>query len=326
MPKPHSTYHAFFIILLGVLLATMAFTPGLSAMEAALVDYTDSTDIKNKVQQEKEVSECLFDTAHVYTGFWSNTNLFPYTYPGKANIPDSVYFVMCDSETEFCVPRNGGINSLYGPRWGAMHKGLDIHLSKGDAVKAALPGKVRYAQFNTGGYGNLVVLRHPNGLETYYAHLTDIKVKVNQWVDAGKIIGTGGNTGVEWSGDHLHFEMRYRDHAFDPLLIIDWPKKQLKADTLVLYKKNMHEAVSSSAGSAALKKEMMEASGSNSGETASASSATISQSSQRYHVVQYGETLYSIARQYGKSSLELRTLNRIGTDCKITVGQRLKLC
>lgn len=268
-----------------------------------------------------EPSVCLFDTAHVFDKYWHNTNLFSYTYPTQAAILDSVYFVMCDSEIQFCIPRNGGINSPYGPRWGTMHKGLDIHLNKGDAVKAAMPGKVRYAQFNTGGYGNLVVLRHPNGLETYYAHLNEIKVKPNAWVESGTIIGTGGNTGAEWSGEHLHFEMRYRDKAFDPLLIIDWAKKQLKSDTLVLFKKQLHSAESSSNNTQKQTNYSSDKSNGNYRLKSSTAGGKIAE----YHTVRSGDTLYSIARRYGKLPSHLLTINSLSANSKLKIGQRIRI-
>ncbi len=284
----------------------MSFTKVRSSIETEHAMTGDSIALVSTTGKTSEPLVTHFDTANVFTAHWNNENLFPYSYPQKSSIPDSVYFVLCDSETEFCAPRNGGINSPFGPRSGVMHKGLDIHLEKGDAVKAALPGKVRYAQFNNGGYGNLVVIRHANGLETYYAHLTNIKVRPNEWVESGEVIGTGGNTGAEWTGDHLHFEMRYRDLAFDPLLAIDWKKKELKTDTLVIYKKYLHisEGVKS---------------------TNQVSETSSAAKSARYHTVKRGETLSYIARLHDKSLLELRKLNHIGTDSKISIGQRIRL-
>jgi murein DD-endopeptidase MepM/ murein hydrolase activator NlpD len=308
MPKLLSTKYLFELLLLGCLVIVMAFTPQSSYDIHELLVHADSTTQLETTENPKESTIALFDTANVFSEHWNNDNLFPYSYPKKCSIPDSAYFVLCDSQTEFCIPRNGGINSPFGPRSGVMHKGLDIHLAKGDAVKSVLAGKVRYAQFNTGGYGNLVVLRHPNGLETYYAHLTNITVKANEWVESGALIGTGGNTGAEWTGDHLHFEMRYRDLAFDPLIAIDWTKKELKTDTLVIYKKYLHNA-----------------DGVKSTPNQASKTASVSKSVARYHTVKRGETLYYIARRYDKSVLELRKLNHIGSDAKISIGQRIRL-
>lgn len=308
MPKLLSTRYLFELLLMGCSAIVMSFMPQRSANMHELKLYADSTTQVDTTETSKDSTVSLLDTANVFTAHWNNESLYPYSYPKKSSIPDSVYFVLCDSETEFCIPRNGGLNSPFGPRSGVMHKGLDIHLAKGDAVKAVLAGKVRYAQFNSGGYGNLVVLRHPNGLETYYAHLTKIKVIPNEWVESGDIIGTGGNTGAEWTGDHLHFEMRYRDLAFDPLMAIDWVKKELKTDTLVIYKKHLHNA------------DPTKSTTSKGSKTASASKSVA-----RYHTVKRGETLYYIARRYDKSVLELRKLNNIGPDAKISIGQRIRL-
>jgi len=282
-----------------------------------------STDSVENVINESP-AESLFDTSRVFEKYWHNSNLFPYSYPSAAEVPDSAYFMMRDSETQFCIPRMGAINSAFGPRWGKMHKGLDIHLKRGDAVKAALSGKVRYAQFNTGGYGNLVIIRHPNGLETYYAHLTDINTKPNAWVSAGTVIGTGGNTGAEWSGEHLHFEMRYRDRAFDPLLIIDWAKKELKSDTLVLLKK--HLQVSDEFAKQTIDNKDGDPNEVNVAKTSSRNQKMVSKSSKsNRHTVMAGDTIYSIARKYGTSSSRILSLNGLTADSVLSIGEKIRI-
>lgn len=286
------------------------------------IDFVNDS-VVNEVKDPSQVS--LFDTSHVFERYWHNTNLFSYSYPKSAAIPDSMYFVMCDSETQFFMPREGGINSPFGPRWGRMHKGLDIHLKRGDAVNAVMSGKVRYAQFNTGGYGNLVIIRHPNGLETYYAHLTDIHVDPNDWVSAGALIGTGGNTGAEWSGEHLHFEMRYRDKAFDPLLIIDWAKKELKSDTLVLLKK--HLLLSDEVAQQSTNGKGADAAKVNSVRPRSQSNQNghVTPSKSTCHIVKLGDSVYSIARKYGKSAARILSINGLTTESVLNIGQKIRL-
>ncbi|MBE0647576.1 MAG: peptidoglycan DD-metalloendopeptidase family protein, partial [Bacteroidales bacterium] len=115
------------------------------------------------------------------------------------------------------------------------HKGLDMRLKSGDTVRAAFNGVVRYARYNRGGFGNLVILRHYNGLETYYAHLTKTKVEVNQVVKAGDMIGLGGSTGRS-RGPHLHFEIRYRDLPIDPRRVIDLDSGMLISNALPIRK------------------------------------------------------------------------------------------
>ena len=109
----------------------------------------------------------------------------------------------------FCMPTTSRvITSNFGSRWGRQHKGLDIKVYIGDTIRAAFSGKVRIVRYEGGGYGKYIVIRHNNGLETIYGHLSKQLVEENQTVRAGEVIGLGGNTGRS-TGSHLHFEIRY---------------------------------------------------------------------------------------------------------------------
>jgi murein DD-endopeptidase MepM/ murein hydrolase activator NlpD len=134
------------------------------------------------------------------------------------------------------MPCLGVKTSSFGRRWNKMHKGIDIAHSGNDTVRASFSGRVRYAKYNTGGYGNLVIIRHYNGLETYYAHLSSIEVDINQEIEAGKFIGIIGSTGHS-TGPHLHFECRFMGNAFDPELIFDFTKGTLKDKIFILESK-----------------------------------------------------------------------------------------
>lgn len=117
-------------------------------------------------------------------------------------------------------PTNGGqLTSNYGPRWGAFHKGIDVAGNIGDDVFAAIDGEVVYAQYNDGGYGNLIMLEHYGGMTTYYAHLDSLYVTVGDIVTKGDVIGAIGNTGFS-TGPHLHFELRVDDSHVDPIKYI----------------------------------------------------------------------------------------------------------
>jgi hypothetical protein len=113
-----------------------------------------------------------------------------------------------------------------------------LFLRTGDSVVAAFDGVVRYAQFNSGGFGNCVVVRHTNGLETVYAHLSKIMVSVNQYVQGGETVGLGGTTGNS-SGPHLHFETRYKDFPIDPETYFDFKNGKLISDKLVIDKNSL---------------------------------------------------------------------------------------
>lgn len=121
------------------------------------------------------------------------------------------------------------INSSFGPRWGRQHEGMDIKVYIGDTIRAAFDGKVRICKYNGGGYGYYIVIRHPNGLETLYGHLSKQIVKKDQIVRAGDPIGLGGNTGRS-NGSHLHFETRVLGQPINPALIFDFVNQDVTGD------------------------------------------------------------------------------------------------
>ena len=125
------------------------------------------------------------------------------------------------------------ITSKFGPRWGRQHKGLDIKVYIGDTIYAAFDGKVRIVKYNAGGWGYYVVLRHPNGLETLYGHLSKQLVKEDQIVRAGEPIGLGGNSGSS-TGSHLHFETRLLGTAINPALMFDFEAQDVTGDYYVV--------------------------------------------------------------------------------------------
>lgn len=140
-------------------------------------------------------------------------------------VPDSLFLDLRFNFSDYCNPFQGIITSGYGWRNGKMHKGIDINLKKGDFVKAAADGTVRFAG-RCGGWGNVVVIDHGQGIETLYAHLSKILVKSGQVVLSEQSIGKGGNTGRS-RGPHLHFELRFFGHAINPLSLIEYKKSTL---------------------------------------------------------------------------------------------------
>ena len=108
-----------------------------------------------------------------------------------------------------------------------MHKGIDVKVYIGDTIYAAFDGQVRAANIDPNGYGKYVVIRHYNGFETVYGHMSKQLVKANDFVQAGEPIGLGGNTGRS-TGSHLHFEVRFLGAAIDPAEIFDFKEQKLK--------------------------------------------------------------------------------------------------
>lgn len=149
-------------------------------------------------------------------------------------LPDEINILLIHDSADFCFPVSNAKTSNYGWRWQRGHHGVDIRLNTGDPVHCAFPGVVRVAA-RMGGYGNCVVVRHPNGLETLYGHLSKINVHPNQPVAAGEVLGLGGSTGNS-TGPHLHFECRFLYQPFDPEWILDFNTFSLRTRRLHLDK------------------------------------------------------------------------------------------
>jgi murein DD-endopeptidase MepM/ murein hydrolase activator NlpD len=133
---------------------------------------------------------------------------------------------------EFHMPiKHTMVTSRFGyrPRFGRNHYGVDIKGYTGDSIYAAWEGKVRVVKNDPTGYGNVVIIRHPNGLETVYGHLSKQLVKTNQYVKSGEVIGLCGNTGRSF-GSHLHFETRLCGVAIDPEKIFTFSTRDVTGD------------------------------------------------------------------------------------------------
>ena len=172
----------------------------------------------------------------VFDEHWDETTTNPYGIE-QANLPSQWSIWLVDSLDQYHCPFQGSVyyRGKFGVRLGRRHQGVDLPLKTGDPIYAAFTGKVRMSKY-LGAFGNLVVIRHENGLETFYAHLSKRSVEVGDWVNAGDVIGLGGSTGRS-TGPHLHFETRYNGFAFDPQWLIDFEKGLLRHRLFVLKKK-----------------------------------------------------------------------------------------
>ena len=166
---------------------------------------------------------------------WSNEYVHKFD---DVVIPDTVVISM----KGYCMPTDSTrITDKYGyrPRRGRPHLGLDVKVRIGDTIRAAFDGKVRISRYERRGYGHYLVIRHPNGLETVYGHLSKKLVNENDIVHAGDPIALGGNTGRS-TGSHLHFETRILGNAINPALMFDFPNQKAVTDFYV-YQKNTRE-------------------------------------------------------------------------------------
>ena len=194
----------------------------------------------------------------------------------------------------FVLPAPGYVTSPYGWRRNRMHKGTDIKVQVGDSIRSAWPGQVRIVGWDPRGYGYFVVVRHENGLETVYGHLSRPLVDEYETVKAGYVLGLGGNTGRS-TGSHLHWEIRYLGEAMNPAGLVDFSTGQLR---------NKEEYV---IGIKAMKQ------------------ARAEQAAMKYHKVRQGDTLSGIAKKYGTTVKALCRLNNIKETKILQIGQKIRV-
>ena len=180
----------------------------------------------------------LLTTEPIFMENWINNVTFTYDNVRAVDLPEITTLPLLQAGETFSATWYGKLSSTYKWRWGRQHHGVDLGLKTGDPIYAAWDGIVRYAQWNKSGYGNCVVIRHKNGMETLYGHMSKLLVTPNQYVTSGEMIGLGGSTGRS-SGPHLHFEIRYKDFSINPELIIDYSTRQLKLDTFQFVRANI---------------------------------------------------------------------------------------
>ncbi|MBQ7869749.1 MAG: peptidoglycan DD-metalloendopeptidase family protein [Prevotella sp.] len=223
----------------------------------------------------------------------------------------------------FCMPTESRvITSNFGARWGRQHKGLDVKVYIGDTIRAAFSGKVRIVRYEARGYGKYVVIRHYNGLETIYGHMSKQLVTEDQEVRAGEPIGLGGNTGRS-TGSHLHFETRLCGVALNPALMFDF-RNQDVVDDYYMFRRSSYEHESVAANKLrGVGNKYTSGDGDDVELTTAAPAATYAKNV-RFHKVKSGETLSSIARKRGTTIDALCKLNRIGKKMRLMPGQILK--
>jgi murein DD-endopeptidase MepM/ murein hydrolase activator NlpD len=221
--------------------------------------------------------------------FWDTLDIHPYQ--SKMNkYTESKVLNLIDNNSLFAMPLKKPINSVFGWRKWKYHYGIDLGLNTGDSIVSAFDGMVRVVR-KSKSYGNVVVVRHNNGLETLYAHLSKALVTANQEIKAGELIALGGNTGHS-TGPHLHFEIRYLGGPINPSEVIDFNNCILISDTLLIdrcrfeYLDDVQKA--------------------------------------RYYMVRKGDSLGRIAQRNGTTITRLCKLNGITRKTTLRIGRRLR--
>ena len=278
------------LVAVAAMVSLNSFSQDLIARQAPIdkkLKTVDSLALQKQIRAEQSEYPAL----SLYPN-WNNQYVHAY---GNAIIPETYTIDL----TGFHMPTpSTKITSPFGPRWRRMHNGLDLKVNIGDTIVAAFDGKVRIVKYERRGYGKYVVIRHDNGLETVYGHLSKQLVEENQLVKAGEVIGLGGNTGRS-TGSHLHFETRFLGIAINPIYMFDFPKQDIVADTYTFRKtKGVKRAGSHD--------------------------TQVADGTIRYHKVKSGDTLSRIAKLRGVSVSTLCKLNRIKPTTTLRIGQVLR--
>ena len=278
------------LVAVAAMVSLSSFSQDLIARQAPIDKKLKSVD-SLALQKQIRTEQSEYPALSLYPN-WNNQYVHAY---GNAIIPDTYTIDL----TGFHMPTpSTKITSPFGPRWRRMHNGLDLKVNIGDTIVAAFDGKVRIVKYERRGYGKYVVIRHDNGLETVYGHLSKQLVEENQLVKAGEVIGLGGNTGRS-TGSHLHFETRFLGIAINPIYMFDFPKQDIVADTYTFRKaKGVKRAGSHD--------------------------TQVADGTIRYHKVKSGDTLSRIAKLRGVSVSTLCKLNRIKPTTTLRIGQVLR--
>ena len=278
------------LVAVAAMVSLSSFSQDLIARQAPIDKKLKTVD-SLALQKQIRAEQSKYPALSLYPN-WNNQYVHAY---GNAIIPETYTIDL----TGFHMPTpSTKITSPFGPRWRRMHNGLDLKVNIGDTIVAAFDGKVRIVKYERRGYGKYVVIRHDNGLETVYGHLSKQLVEENQLVKAGEVIGLGGNTGRS-TGSHLHFETRFLGIAINPVYMFDFPKQDIVADTYTFRKTK-------------------------SVKRAGSHDTQVADGTIRYHKVKSGDTLSRIAKLRGVSVSTLCKLNRIKPTTTLRIGQVLR--
>ncbi|MDN3670895.1 M23 family metallopeptidase [Echinicola jeungdonensis] len=247
------------------------------------------------VQVSEQIQiDSIWVTAFEHYSSWDSQRINSYDFNPK-DFKDTIQVKLYDSffGTNWHSPlEDTKINSEFGFRRYRWHHGTDLDLNRGDPVYSVFDGIVRMRTYDRYGYGYYVVIRHKNGLETLYGHLSKFNVEVGQEIKAGEVIGYGGSTGRS-TGPHLHFEVRYQGLSINPTELFDFSIGRLKSNVYTI--------------------------------TASSFDHVIKMQQAVYHRVRSGENLSVIARRYGTTVSQITRRNNISSRSILRVGQRLRI-
>jgi hypothetical protein len=260
----------------------------------------DTTDLYDVSEEDMvEVSEelaidCVWVKLTGYYAVWSSDNINPYGVDIN-KFKDTVNLMLFDTNKDFkwSAPLAANrVTSEFGYRWRRWHHGVDLDVEIGDSILASFDGIVRVARYDRSGYGNFIVLRHYNGLETLYGHMSRLAIGIGDQVRAGELIGYGGNTGRS-TGPHLHYEVRYQGYALNPRLIYDFDNNRIIT--------NLFSITPDLFGHLTNHRQTM------------------------WYVVKKGDSLSKIASRHRTSTSKLYSLNKLNKSSVLRTGQRIRV-
>ncbi|MES2837083.1 MAG: M23 family metallopeptidase [Bacteroidota bacterium] len=251
--------------------------------------------------EEHELSEdedniFLKDPSFDAYGIWDTVSVNPYKMDLSKKTDTTIIKLQDHYQCDYFHPYKGRVTSNFGPRSRVRyHYGTDIDLETGDSVYCAFEGTVRVSR-KSSSYGNVVVVRHKNGLETVYAHLSRLDVKIGEHVEAGDLLGLGGNTGRS-RGSHLHFEVRFKGQPINPNTVINFESGCLATNEIAIDKNSFKYIADFKAEASKI----------------------------RYYKVKRGDTLSKIARNNRTTVAKLRKLNKMSSKAVLKAGKRIRV-
>jgi len=308
---------AFTLFTCGAQAQNMQSASNYNKMHSNLLAKQNRIQDQIRVQEAQQYASDLYEEVEpepdIYTEGWDSDLVNPYK---NANVPNTKVIDV----RNYVIPIKGNyVTSRYGyrPAFHRSHKGVDLRSAVGDTVYAAFSGRVRLTKYERSGYGFYVILRHENGLETVYGHLSRFLVKPDQYVKAGQPIALSGNTGRS-TGPHLHFETRFMGYAINPEAIFDFHNRCTHTDSYTFSKSNYTKSRSyspstryASSRSSSSSSDSKAYNGSKKSSSSKTSTRASREKQRSTYKVRKGDNLGKIAAQNGMTVAQLKKLNGI---------------
>jgi murein DD-endopeptidase MepM/ murein hydrolase activator NlpD len=282
-------------------IAEQLITSDSSGIEAeeGIEEDSVTTDINQEAfELIEDEGLCAILNCDLYNAIWDTTRINPYMVDLKLKKDTTNIRLVHDAACDYSHPACGEITSEFGWRKYRYHYGIDINLETGDLVLAVFEGTIRVARYSP-SYGYYVIIRHLNGLETLYAHLSQIQVTAGQYVQAGDAVGLGGNTGHS-RGSHLHFEVRFLGQQINPRDIISFEEYTCVNPEIQITSKSFDYLNIAAKHKAEL-------------------------TARKYYKVRKGDTLSKIAKKNRTTVTKLCKLNKIKKKTKLKLGRRIRV-